>query len=99
MLSKYESVIRERVNGEFLYMTENAKLSSWLGIPEEEVKPVLDQLIARNVLRYLGRSKTGSHKFQLLPVSERSETVPPSLESYTPKPPRTGSIDPFPDGI
>lgn len=77
MLSEYADTIRTRTNGgQFFYLTSDAKLSAWLGIPESEVKPVLDRLIAAKALRYVGRSRTGSHKFEVLPPVQPAGPAP-----------------------
>lgn len=68
------AVIGHRTHGgEYLYMNDEAKIASWLNIPVCEVKSVLDRLIAENVLRYEGRSRTGSRKFRILPASDLTE--------------------------
>ncbi|WP_146101031.1 hypothetical protein [Nocardia nova] len=70
------AVIADRTHGgEYLYVSDEAKISSWLDIPVSEVKSVLDRLIAEKALRYEGRSRTGSHKFRILFASAESEAL------------------------
>ena len=69
------AVISHRTHGgSYLYVGDDkAKIASWLDIGVSEVKSVLDRLIAEKLLRYEGRSRTGSHKFQILSASELTE--------------------------
>ncbi|MBF6425590.1 hypothetical protein GV791_04245 [Nocardia cyriacigeorgica] len=71
----HESVIRSRVNGNYLYLGSDAKLANWLGIEESEVSDVVDGLIAEGVLCFLGLSRTGSRKYRLLPAGTPDAAV------------------------
>ncbi|WP_156511394.1 hypothetical protein [Nocardia nova] len=69
---QHATVLRAKCNNGTLYRND-AKLSHWLGIPENKVKFVLDRLIAEGVLRYVGQSRTGTSKYEVVQVSALTE--------------------------
>jgi hypothetical protein len=61
-LKKHEKVLRRRCHNGRLYRND-AKLADWLGIEPEQVKDVLDSLVAASVLLPQGVSSKGSETF------------------------------------
>jgi hypothetical protein len=60
----HEAVLRAKCLNGTLYRRD-AKLSNWLGVPEEEVKFVLDRLKDQGVLIPNGISERGSERYRL----------------------------------
>jgi len=63
-LKEHEARLREKCRNGTLYRND-AKLSAWLDVPENEVKHVLDQLVAQDVLSLQGVSSRGSEIYNL----------------------------------
>lgn len=66
-LKDHEAVLRAKCLNGTLYRND-AKLAKWLGIPQNEVKYVLDQLVSEAVLRLDGHSRTGTERYKLGPA-------------------------------
>lgn len=79
MISTYEKHLRRRCNNTKLYRSD-AKLSAWLGIPETQVQHVLDELVAADVLRPGGVSKSGKEIYWLRPAVDALTDLGDPLE-------------------
>ena len=69
---QHATQLRAKCNNGTLYRND-AKLSHWLGIPENKVKSVLDRLVADDVIRYIGQSRTGTDKYEVVQTTALTE--------------------------